>query len=101
MSRVRSTTVVAVIREGRIAMAADGQVTVGDAIMKGDKALSPGEVLKVLGILHKHYPAAAGYGSAMCGGRGCLRACMVHLEKTEKLTRPFKHPFRKRKPWRL
>ena len=35
MNRVRSTTVVAVIREGRIAMAADGQVTVGDAIMKG------------------------------------------------------------------
>ena len=73
----------------------------GDAIMKGEKALTPKEVLQVLGILHKHYPAAAGYGSAMCGGRGCLRACMVHLEKTEKLTRPFKHPFRKRKPWRL
>jgi len=32
--RVRSTTVVAVIKDGRIAMAADGQVTVGDTIMK-------------------------------------------------------------------
>jgi ATP-dependent HslUV protease subunit HslV len=32
--RVRSTTVVAVIRDGRIAMAADGQVTVGNAVMK-------------------------------------------------------------------
>jgi len=32
--RVRSTTVVAVIRDGRIAMASDGQVTVGDAVMK-------------------------------------------------------------------
>jgi len=32
--RVRSTTVIAVIRDGRIAMASDGQVTVGDAVMK-------------------------------------------------------------------
>ena len=31
---IRSTTVVAVRRDGRIAMAADGQVTVGDAVMK-------------------------------------------------------------------
>jgi len=30
----RSTTVIAVIRDQRIAMASDGQVTVGDAIMK-------------------------------------------------------------------
>ena len=33
-SRVRATTVIAVIRDGRIAMASDGQVTVGDAVMK-------------------------------------------------------------------
>ncbi len=33
-SVVRSTTVVAVVREGRIALASDGQVTVGSAIMK-------------------------------------------------------------------
>ena len=32
--RVRSTTVIAVIRDGRIAMASDGQVTVGDEVMK-------------------------------------------------------------------
>jgi len=32
--RARSTTVIAVIREGRIAMASDGQVTVGDVVMK-------------------------------------------------------------------
>jgi ATP-dependent HslUV protease subunit HslV len=32
--RVRSTTVVAVIRDGKIAMASDGQVTVGDAVIK-------------------------------------------------------------------
>jgi len=32
--RVRATTVLAVRREGQIAMAADGQVTVGDTVMK-------------------------------------------------------------------
>jgi len=32
--RVRATTVVAVRQKGRIAMAADGQVTVGDTVMK-------------------------------------------------------------------
>ena len=33
-ARIRSTTVVAAVRDGRIAMAADGQVTVGETIMK-------------------------------------------------------------------
>ena len=32
--RIRSTTVICVRRNGRVAMAADGQVTLGDAIMK-------------------------------------------------------------------
>lgn len=32
--RVRSTTVLAVLRGGEIAMAADGQVTIGDMVMK-------------------------------------------------------------------
>lgn len=31
---VRATTVVAILRDGQIAMAADGQVTVGDTVMK-------------------------------------------------------------------
>ena len=73
----------------------------GDKIMRGEKELTPAEVLQVHGILGKYYGAAAGYGSAMCGGRGCLRACMVHLEETGRLSREFKSPFRKRKPWRL
>ena len=34
MPEVRSTTVVAIVRDGRIAMAADGQVTVGQMVMK-------------------------------------------------------------------
>ncbi len=32
--RIRSTTVLAVLRNGRIAIAADGQVTLGDQVMK-------------------------------------------------------------------
>ncbi|MFP8874241.1 MAG: ATP-dependent protease subunit HslV [Myxococcota bacterium] len=32
--RVRSTTVVAILRDGQIAMAADGQVTIGETVMK-------------------------------------------------------------------
>ena len=32
--RIRSTTVIAVIREGQIAMVSDGQVTVGNAVVK-------------------------------------------------------------------
>ncbi|MFP6641773.1 MAG: ATP-dependent protease subunit HslV [Myxococcota bacterium] len=34
MPRARSTTVVAVLRDGQVAMAADGQVTVGEMVMK-------------------------------------------------------------------
>jgi len=41
------------------------------------------------------------YGRALEGASGCLRACMVHLEEQGKLKNAFKHPFRKRKPWRL
>lgn len=42
-----------------------------------------------------HHPAA------ICGGRGCMRACMIHLEESGKLANAFKHPFRKRPPWKL
>ena len=41
------------------------------------------------------------YGRALEGASGCIRACMVHLEETGRLERPFKNKFRKQKPWRL
>ena len=41
------------------------------------------------------------YGRALEGARGCIRACMVHLEEQGKLGNKFKNPFRRRKPWRL
>jgi ferredoxin len=41
------------------------------------------------------------YGRALEGARGCIRACMIHLEEQGKLKNTFQNPFRKRKPWKL
>ena len=38
-------------------------------------------------------------GSAICGGRGCIRACMIHLEERGVLENKFHDKFRRRKPW--
>jgi len=35
----------------------------------------------------------------MCGGRGCIRACMVSLEQRKALKNEFKQPFRRRPKW--
>jgi len=34
------------------------------------------------------------------GARGCVRACMIHLEETGRIKNLFKNPFRIREPWR-
>lgn len=39
--------------------------------------------------------------SAICGARGCMRACMIHLEETACISNVFRSKFRMRKPWRL
>jgi ferredoxin len=39
-------------------------------------------------------------GEAICGGRGCIRACMIGLEKRGVLKNSFNQRFRRRKPWR-
>jgi ferredoxin len=41
------------------------------------------------------------HGEALEGARGCMRACMVHLEQKGVLKNTFKEPFRTRKPWVL
>jgi epoxyqueuosine reductase QueG len=41
------------------------------------------------------------YSRALEGARGCIRACMIHLEKEGKLKNKFKEPFRRRDPWEL
>ena len=47
------------------------------------------------------YPHQFGYGRAIEGARGCIRACMVHLEQRDVLTRKFSEPFRTKKPWKV
>jgi len=42
-----------------------------------------------------------GYGRALEGAKGCIRACMLHLEQQGKLSNTFVNPFRRRPPWRL
>ena len=48
-SRIRSTTIIAVRRDGQVAMGGDGQVTVGDTVMKANatkvRALKGGKIL--------------------------------------------------------
>jgi len=35
------------------------------------------------------------------GARGCVRACMIHLETTGRIKARFNHPFRKKPTWTL
>lgn len=49
-----------------------------------------------------HYPHQFGYGRAVEGACGCIRACMVHLEQRNKLTNVFKNKFRtEKKHWEI
>jgi ferredoxin len=41
------------------------------------------------------------HNPAIEGARGCIRACMIHLEQTGRIEAKFRHPFRKRNPWSL
>ena len=41
------------------------------------------------------------YAHAVEGARGCIRACMIHLEATGRIQNQFHHPFRRHKPWRI
>lgn len=38
-------------------------------------------------------------GQAVCGSRGCTRACMISMEARGVVTNKFAKPFRRRKPW--
>ena len=38
---------------------------------------------------------------AICGARGCIRACMNALEKTGRIENTFHNPFYKKKSWSL
>lgn len=47
------------------------------------------------------YPAFYGYGSAVEGAKGCIRACYIHLESKGILKNKFHEKFRKGKTWSL
>lgn len=40
-------------------------------------------------------------GQAICGGQGCLRACMIQLEQRGVLQNKFHREFRRRPPWKV
>lgn len=46
-------------------------------------------------------PPRHGYGRGIEGARGCVRACMIHLEQQGKLKNKFKTKFRRRPAWAL
>ncbi|OGV35461.1 MAG: hypothetical protein A2020_02285 [Lentisphaerae bacterium GWF2_45_14] len=45
------------------------------------------------------YPRRYGYGRAIGGALGCIRACMIHLEERKTIKNLFKNKFRSGKPW--
>jgi len=47
------------------------------------------------------YPNQFGYGRAIEGASGCIRACMIHLEERRKLKNTFCNKFRTKEPWRI
>jgi hypothetical protein len=71
----------------------------GGKILRGEKKPSRDETMKIWEILGRYYRKPNGYNPAICGGRGCIRACMVHLENKGTLKKRFRTPFRKREPW--
>lgn len=47
------------------------------------------------------YPHQYNHNAAIEGARGCVRACMIHLEQRGVLQNQFENPFRRRRAWRL
>ena len=47
------------------------------------------------------YPNQFGYGRAIEGACGCMRACFIHLEKRKKILNQFRNPFRTGEVWKV
>ena len=71
----------------------------GEKILNGEISPTSAEVVQIHKRIAKYYTTPSGYNAAMCGGRGCIRACMIHLEQQGKLQNKFHDKFRKRRPW--
>ena len=50
---------------------------------------------------YKAPPHLYNSGKAICGAKGCTRACMISLEKRGVLKNKFHSPFRTSKPWKI
>lgn len=71
-----------------------------EAIMRGEKQLTPEESKKVMAACFYYPPIKQGYAASICG-RACDMACYIHLEKQGKLKRRFDMDFRQRPEWKL
>lgn len=67
-------------------------------IIAGEAKVSPATAKNILDNI-KFYPSINhSYMCSICG-RACDTECYIHLEEKGVLTKKFKTPFRKRKPW--
>jgi ferredoxin len=71
------------------------EVPAGEEYREDDKKSTPGEWSPFYKKPHNLYNT----GQAVCGARGCTRACMISLESRGVLKNAFKEKFRRRKPW--
>lgn len=56
---------------------------------------------KELNPFEGEYPRMYGYGRAIEGACGCIRACMMHLEERRKIKNLFHNKFRSRPQWEI
>ena len=68
--------------------------------MACEKGLQGG-LNKELNPFDGDYPRFYGYGRAIEGACGCIRACMIHLEERKKIKNLFKNEFRTGKQWEM
>ncbi|MFO7936182.1 MAG: hypothetical protein R6V06_01075 [Kiritimatiellia bacterium] len=54
-----------------------------------------------LNPFEKEYPRMYGYGRAIEGAAGCIRACMIHLEERKKIKNLFNNKFRTSRQWEI
>jgi len=71
----------------------------GRELMNGEARPTKEQVIELWKNMDNFYRKPNGYNPAMCAGRGCIRACMIHLEEQGKLSNKFHGKFRKRTPW--
>ena len=68
------------------------------AIIAGEAQVTPEKARQIMDKLYFYPPAQHAYQCSICG-KACYVECYVHLEEQGLLTKKFKTPFRKRKPW--